>query len=47
MYLYLENGYTLHACMIHVDNKKVVAKYTNLQLLDENYDTIKVICKRK
>ena len=47
MYLYLENGSTLYGCMIIVENKKVVASRTNLELVDENYDTIKVICKRK
>ena len=47
MNMYLDNGFILWGFMIIVKNKKVVASETNLTLLNENYDTIKVICKRK
>lgn len=45
--MYFDNGHVLWGCFIHVNNKKVVAKRTTLELLNENFETIKVICKRK
>lgn len=44
VYLYLESGHIIWACFVYVNDKhQVVEERCTIELLDENYDTVRVV----